>query len=308
MPLGILLVNVVSVSTSIGALTALAVLYLHLRTRGVLLLGLAVLFLTVDFTLGLLLFASPDTPLWRGLSGVAAGTKRDAVLLGLKGVLQVGVFLTSPLATLSLFGRTPPRAGVWAGSLAALAALAASTFLVAGFFPGAWGVLSLVAVSPGYLACAACFAILLGNRKAVPRGLSRGILRAALGALALFIPLLLANDIQSLAGFGPSLLPADAFAFIVLSGGVLVCTLLVLLGGRRRPGPVDIDAYCAEHGLSVREREVLSLLSEGLSYKQIAHRLGISLDTVKSHASRVYRKTEATGRTDLLYKIRLGRL
>jgi DNA-binding NarL/FixJ family response regulator len=58
----------------------------------------------------------------------------------------------------------------------------------------------------------------------------------------------------------------------------------------------------------VREREVLVMLAEGLRYKQIADRLGISLDTVKSHASRVYRKTEASDRTDLLYRIRLGGL
>ncbi len=87
-----------------------------------------------------------------------------------------------------------------------------------------------------------------------------------------------------------------------------MCTLLVLLGGRRKPGPVDLDAFCREHDLSVREREVLVMLADGLRYKQIAERLGISLDTVKSHASRVYRKTEASGRTDLLYRIRLGGL
>ncbi len=63
MPLGILLVNVVSLSSSIGALTALAVLYAHLRSRGVLLLAATVLFLTADYTLGLVLFTSPDSPL-----------------------------------------------------------------------------------------------------------------------------------------------------------------------------------------------------------------------------------------------------
>jgi DNA-binding CsgD family transcriptional regulator len=79
---------------------------------------------------------------------------------------------------------------------------------------------------------------------------------------------------------------------------------------RRRiaPGPVDIDAFCGEHDLSVREREVLILLSEGMRYKQIADRLSISLDTMKSHTSRIYRKTEASGRTDLMHRIRLGRL
>jgi DNA-binding CsgD family transcriptional regulator len=307
-PLGILLVNVVSVSSSIGALTALAVLYAHLRSRGVLLLAAAVLFLAVDYTLGLVLFASPGSSLWRGLPGTSVATRGDALLLGLKGMLQVGVLLVGPLAVSALFGRKLPRAAQWIGTALALAALGPSVCLTAGLFPGAWGVLSALSAVPGYVAYAACFAILLANRKSARPGLSQDIVRAALAAFAVIIPLLLANDVLAFAGRNIFLLPTDALGFLVLSGGVLVCTLLVLLGGRRKPGPVDLDAFCREHGMSVREREVLVLLAEGLRYKQIADRLGISLDTVKSHASRVYRKSEASGRTDLLYRIRLGGL
>jgi DNA-binding CsgD family transcriptional regulator len=307
-PLGTLLVNVVSVSSSIGALTALAVLYAHLRSRGVLLLAATVLFLTLDYTLGLVLFASPGTPLWRGLPGIPEASRGEALLMGIKGMLQVGVLLTAPLAVRSLFGRKLPRTVLWAGAALAFAALVPSVCMAAGLFPGAWGVLSAVSAVPGYAAFASCFALLLADRKAARPGLSRGIVRAAVIALAVCVPVLLANDVMAFAGRGPFLLPTDALGFLVLSGGILVCTLLVLLGGRRKPGPVDLDAFCREHDLSVREREVLVMLADGLRYKQIAERLGISLDTVKSHASRVYRKTEASGRTDLLYRIRLGGL
>jgi hypothetical protein len=44
MPPGILLVNVISASSSIDALTALAVLFVHLHSRVVLLLAASVLF------------------------------------------------------------------------------------------------------------------------------------------------------------------------------------------------------------------------------------------------------------------------
>ena len=43
--------------------------------------------------------------------------------------------------------------------------------------------------------------------------------------------------------------------------------------------------------LTVREREVMGLVVEGLLNKQIADRLGVTLDTVKVHRGRVMRKT-----------------
>lgn len=42
--------------------------------------------------------------------------------------------------------------------------------------------------------------------------------------------------------------------------------------------------------LSPKETEVLSQLSEGLSYKMIADKLGISYTTVNTHAKRIYEK------------------
>jgi len=306
--LGILLVNVVSVSSSIGALTALAVLYAHLRTRGVLLLAATVLFLTADYTLGLVLFAAPGSPLWLGPSGIAEASRGEALLLGIKGMLQVGVLLTAPPAVSSFFGRKLPRSGAWAGSVLALAAFIASGLVAAGLFPRARSALAAVSMVPAYAAYTACFAMLIAYRKNARPGLARGIVRAAIAVFAVCVPVLLANDVLAFTSGNTFLLPTDAIGFLALSGGVLVCSLLVLLGGRRKPGPVDVDAFCREHDLSVREREVLVFLAEGQRYKQIADRLGISLDTVKSHASRVYRKTGASGRTDLLYRIRLGGL
>ena len=308
MPLAILLVNVVSVSSSIGALTALAVLYAHLRSRGVLLLAASVLFLTVDYTLGLVLFASPGSSLWHGLPGIVSASRTEALLLGIKGMLQVGVLVTAPAAVSSLFERKLPLAAVWTGWTLALAAFVASAIMAAGLFPDARGALSAASAIPGYVGYAACFAILLANRKSARPGLARGIVRAAVAVFSVCIPVLLANDVLAFLGRGLFLLPTDALGFLALTGGVLVCTLLVLLGSRRKAGPVELDVFCREHDLSIREREVLVLLSDGQRYKQIADRLGISLDTVKSHASRVYRKTGSSGRTDLLYRIRLGGL
>ncbi len=46
----------------------------------------------------------------------------------------------------------------------------------------------------------------------------------------------------------------------------------------------------AENPLSIRETEVLTLLSEGLSYKMVADRLGLSFHTVSTHTKNIYEK------------------
>lgn len=50
-------------------------------------------------------------------------------------------------------------------------------------------------------------------------------------------------------------------------------------------------------GVSLRELEVLQLVAEGLSNQQIAERLFVSLNTVKTHSSRIFEKLEVRNRT-----------
>jgi len=53
------------------------------------------------------------------------------------------------------------------------------------------------------------------------------------------------------------------------------------------------------YSISKREMEVIELICEGYSNKEIADRLFISVDTVKDHNSRIYLKTEVKNRTQL---------
>lgn len=50
--------------------------------------------------------------------------------------------------------------------------------------------------------------------------------------------------------------------------------------------------------LTPKENELLSLLAEGLFYKEIADKMHISIDTVKKHASTIYRKLQVSNRTE----------
>jgi len=50
--------------------------------------------------------------------------------------------------------------------------------------------------------------------------------------------------------------------------------------------------------LSVRENETLHFLSQGLLYKEIAEKLGISTSTVRQHIHRIYEKLHVHSRTE----------
>jgi DNA-binding NarL/FixJ family response regulator len=54
----------------------------------------------------------------------------------------------------------------------------------------------------------------------------------------------------------------------------------------------------SESDLTPRERDVLTLMAEGVSNKVIAERLGISIHTAKFHVASILDKLDATGRTD----------
>lgn len=47
-----------------------------------------------------------------------------------------------------------------------------------------------------------------------------------------------------------------------------------------------------KYGLTTREKELLAALSQGTSYKTIASRYFISLDTVRSHVKNIYKKMQ----------------
>jgi DNA-binding CsgD family transcriptional regulator len=55
-------------------------------------------------------------------------------------------------------------------------------------------------------------------------------------------------------------------------------------------------------GLTQREYEILALLSEGLSNKEIADRVKISYDTVRAHLRHIYEKLHVRGRTEAVRK------
>lgn len=68
--------------------------------------------------------------------------------------------------------------------------------------------------------------------------------------------------------------------------------------------PADSPAGALIEPLSPREQDVLELLDKGLSNKEIADRLSISLTTVKSHNSSIYQKLNVDNRTRAVVRAR----
>jgi len=58
----------------------------------------------------------------------------------------------------------------------------------------------------------------------------------------------------------------------------------------------------AEYNLTSREKEVLRLLVDGLSYKMIAAKLNITYDTVRAHMKKIYEKLHVASMTEAVAK------
>ena len=111
--------------------------------------------------------------------------------------------------------------------------------------------------------------------------------------------------IRYLAGAGELPLTPAGGSFMVASvphllfGGVLMYYFgAYVLADRQAPpavGPTFVDQY----GLSPREREVIPLLNQGLSNREIAEKLFVSLATVKTHLHSIYEKTGTKSRYEL---------
>jgi len=73
--------------------------------------------------------------------------------------------------------------------------------------------------------------------------------------------------------------------------------------GRARTG----DEKEALDGLTKREREVLTLIAEGLTNQRMAQKLFISIKTVQTHRAHIMEKLNLHDRTELVrYAIRKG--
>lgn len=110
------------------------------------------------------------------------------------------------------------------------------------------------------------------------------------------------------------------YAIRVFSTEIFIVIIAVLFSGlglwvgvrlaspKRAPGFAPNTDALDYLGISKREYEVLELLAEGHSNREIAAKLFVSGNTVKSHLGRLYQKLEVSRRTQAVQKARSLRL
>ena len=96
---------------------------------------------------------------------------------------------------------------------------------------------------------------------------------------------------------GLSILPLFNIIFCV---GIMVAAYREILRPYTQSMPFTVDAIFSERfGLSKREKEVLQLLLEFRSYREIGERLFISPGTARSHVVHIHQKVGVSSRLEL---------
>jgi len=124
-------------------------------------------------------------------------------------------------------------------------------------------------------------------------------------------PLTILRDLSlrgwSLVPVGATSVELQAVVTAVAQGFVVLPMAFSEQFTEQRPAVGTLNLSSSEEALTNREREVLELVSQGLSNKLIARRLQISEHTVKFHISSISTKLGASSRTDAVSRgIRRG--
>jgi len=155
---------------------------------------------------------------------------------------------------------------------------------------------------PAFLAAA--FAFIWGRKPSAPapKGVRAFAFLYAGLFLAGFILLLVIPPGQGQRAF------RSAFAFLIHPAPIFLLGRALGRSARDRPPEAadgqPAEAVLAGFGVSKREAEIVRLLADGKSYREIEAELFISLKTVKTHVYNIYRKTGVKSRWQLMALLR----
>lgn len=151
-----------------------------------------------------------------------------------------------------------------------------------------------------------CIIVMIRNRKGIDDRDVRVLV------LTIFIVSLSLLPIVVVGIFSPLVRAIGVDIFLLAIAIVLLVFLFLsisrfirLSGGQEKPEEeekVDLSAY----HITTRESEVIELVGQGLTNKEIAQRLNLSVNTVNNHIANIFSKTGVRSRIDLLNLIHKG--
>jgi len=103
-------------------------------------------------------------------------------------------------------------------------------------------------------------------------------------------------------GYIPKSVPPEELAFAIDS--ILAGRIYLPPGITTQGHAADLPAPAAPPGLTVRQDEVLALLTRGLSNKEIARDLNMAEGTVKIHVAGIFRRLNVQNRTEAALRAR----
>ena len=96
---------------------------------------------------------------------------------------------------------------------------------------------------------------------------------------------------------------------------ILECVNVIIKGGAVMSPIIArkvVDYFAPKRSfselLTAKEQQVITAMVEGLSYKMIGVRLGISLETVRQHIKNIYRKLQVNSKAEVIIKSLKGEL
>lgn len=208
----------------------------------------------------------------------------------LEGVVgRYGVMLALPLFAHRVFGVRSRRADAALAGIV-LSALAAQHVTEFGLAGSAWDARGDAAEDLLFSAIV-CYTLVVAVRR-VGKGVYPPLARRFLVLVAAGVPAI-AFDLLVVDGPGPRLYPL----WYLAAGVTLILTLI-----RRRSAATGVPSR--DWDLSDREQEVLRLVQQGLSNREVARQLTISPNTVKTHLRAIFDKSGFRTRVALIAELR----
>ncbi len=111
------------------------------------------------------------------------------------------------------------------------------------------------------------------------------------------------TPVDSLIAFEYRLISFDVLRLLICTIGILYLYKSFEKLFHKRSIEDDLDTFCIKYALTSRQKEIIQLIINGYSNKEIGEQLHITEGTVKTHVYNIFKKTDVSNRNQILHKI-----